>query len=126
MGGMFSQGVVRDWDDDRGFGVIGSADTPGGCWAGFSSIVMDGYRRLAAGDRVTFTFEPGPQDGYGYRALLVWPPGAAPGTLPPPEAGRGPSAAYRSSLTIRWADGTVTERSGDDPLPFGGPGQGGP
>ena len=41
---------------DEGFGVIDSAETPGGCWAYFSVIVMDGYRRLQAGQRVSFTF----------------------------------------------------------------------
>jgi CspA family cold shock protein len=124
MGGMVSHGIVREWDDDEGSGVIDSADTPGGCWVGFASIVMDGYRRLAAGDPVTFTAEPGPQDGYEYRAILLWPPGTEPGT-PPAAAGNGPAGAYGSSLTIRWADGSVTRRSGDDPRPLRGPGQAG-
>jgi CspA family cold shock protein len=84
---MISHGVVREWDDDQGFGVIDSPDTPGGCWAHFSSIVMDGYRCLIAGDPVAFTCEAGPQDGYDYRAVLVWPPGAEPGT--PQQAGTG-------------------------------------
>ncbi len=76
---MISRGVVREWDEDQGFGVIDSPDTPGGCWTHFSSIVMDGYRCLAAGDSVAFTCEAGSQDGYDYRAVLVWPPGVKPG-----------------------------------------------
>jgi CspA family cold shock protein len=103
---MISHGAVREWDSDQGFAVIDSEDTPGGCWAWHSSIGMDGLRVLTAGERVTFTYEAARQDGYGYRAILVWPPGVEPGTLPPAEANVGPSAAYQSTLTIRWADGT--------------------
>lgn len=77
---MISHGVVREWDEDQGFGVIDSPDTPEGCWTHFSGIVMDGYRCLAAGDPAAFTCEAGSQDGYDYRAVLVWPPGVEPGT----------------------------------------------
>ncbi|WP_157571633.1 hypothetical protein [Nocardioides alkalitolerans] len=28
-----TSGVVRAWYDDHGWGVLGSPDTPGGCWA---------------------------------------------------------------------------------------------
>jgi cold shock protein len=62
-GGVASAGTVREWSADEGFGVIDSADTPGGCWAHFSMIVMDGYRSLTAGQRVSFTFERACQDG---------------------------------------------------------------
>jgi CspA family cold shock protein len=115
---MVSHGVVREWDGDQGFGVLDSGDTPGGCWVWFSSIVMDGHRELTAGAHVTFTHESVSQDGYDYRAVLVWPPDVEPGTSPPPPVNEGPSAAYQSTLTIRWADGTVTERPGNDPSPF--------
>jgi CspA family cold shock protein len=97
---MYSEGRVREWDDDQGTGVIDSADTPGGCWVSFSSLVMEGFHSLSAGDPVTFTFETGPQDGLDYRAVLVWPPGVEPGTPGPEGERRRPSAAYRSSLTI--------------------------
>jgi len=111
---MVSHGTVREWNEDEGFGVIDSADTPGGCWAHFSSIVMAGYRSLAPGDRVSFTCEAGQQDGFDYRARLVWPPGADPRTEPPAESHQqDPAAAYRSRLTIRWADGPVTTRPGE-------------
>lgn len=70
---MATVGMVREWSADEGFGVIDSAETPGGCWAHFSAIVMDGYRSLETGQRVSFTFEPASQDGYSYRAITVWP-----------------------------------------------------
>ena len=40
-------GVVREWHSDEGWGVIDSDQTPGGCWAHFSDVEMDGYRRTA-------------------------------------------------------------------------------
>lgn len=104
-----STGTVREWNEDGGIGVLDSADTPGGCWVHFSCIVATGRRGLTPGDQVSFTHEVGPQDGYSYRAVLVWPPGVQPGTRPPSRHYRGPSAAYQSRLTIRWADGTITD-----------------
>jgi CspA family cold shock protein len=96
-----STGTVREWNDDDGIGVIDSADTPGGCWVHFSYIVTEGWRSLNPGDQVGFTYEAVPQDGYGYRAVLVWPPGVQPSTQPPPPHHQhGPSAAYKSTLTI--------------------------
>jgi cold shock protein len=48
---------------------------PGGCFVHFSNIEVSGYRQLHAGQQVRFTFEqPGYlQDGYRYRAVVVWP-----------------------------------------------------
>lgn len=68
-----SVGVVRDFDPEEGWGVIESADVPGGCFVHYSNIDMAGYRVLRAGQRVTFTFEtPGfEQDGCPHRALVV-------------------------------------------------------
>jgi CspA family cold shock protein len=107
---MPSRGTVREWDDDRGWGVIDSADTPGGCWFHFSEIVVpNGLGTVRPGDRVIFTHEALPQDGFNYRAVLVWPPDVRPGTPQGPRRLHAASTAYRSRLTIRWADGTVTE-----------------
>ena len=119
--GVLSAGTVREWSDDHGWGVIDSADTPGGCWVHFSMIVSEGFRSLRPGDHVTFTYEAPGQDGFNYRAALVWPPGVRPGTPQRPAQER-PSAAYRSSLTIRWPDGSVTKGvpgrgQGEDPRP---------
>ena len=110
---VLSEGTVREWSDDRGWGVIDSAETPGGCRVHFSVIVSPGYRTLAPGDQVAFTFEAPGQDGFGYRAVQVWPPGVDQGAAQRP-ARPGRSAAYRSSLTIRWRDGSHAE---------GGPGR---
>jgi cold shock protein len=79
---MAGVGTVRGWSDDEGWGVIDSAEAPGGCWVHFSAIVSDGYRRLRPGDRVTFTHETARQDGFDYRAIQVWPPGRPPTRAP--------------------------------------------
>ena len=107
---MPSEGTVREWSDDHGWGVIDSADTPGGCWAHFSVIVSQGYRTLEPGGHVTFTYETPGQDGFNYRAVQVWPPGVSPEASQQPTRHEPPaSAAYRSSLTIRWRDGSLTQ-----------------
>jgi cold shock protein len=68
-------GVVRTFDADEGWGVIDALEVPGGCFVHFSSIEMDGYRALTAGQRVRFRYEHLDflQDGCRYRALAVWP-----------------------------------------------------
>ena len=111
---MTSRGTVREWDEDRGLGVIDSADTPGGCWVHFSAVVADGLGSLTRGDQVTFTHEAVRQDEFNYRAVHVWGPGVKPGTTPRKNRREGPSAAYQSKLTIRWSDGTVTERGSEE------------
>ena len=68
---MSERGVVRFWHEDEGWGVVDSPSAPGGCWAGFASIDMPGFHTLAQGQVVWVTIEPGPQDGYDYRAESV-------------------------------------------------------
>lgn len=68
--------VVREWRDEEGWGVLDCPQTPGGCFAHFSSIEIDGYRSLRSGavvelerwESLDFT-----QDGYDYRATKVIP-----------------------------------------------------
>jgi CspA family cold shock protein len=67
-------GVVREYDDREGFGVIDSLDTPEGCWVHFSMIEVPGWKTLFAGQLVRFTFESEvEQDGFVFRALQVRP-----------------------------------------------------
>ncbi|MEQ4301904.1 cold shock domain-containing protein [Plantactinospora sp. B6F1] len=91
--------MVREFDPDRGWGVLDAVEAPGGCWVHFSAVVAPGYRSLSAGQRVFFRVEAPGQDGYPYRATKVW----SEGSVEPPD--RGPdgdssSVAYRSTLTI--------------------------
>ncbi len=86
---MVTSGIVRAWRDEEGWGVIDSPDTPGGCWAHFSSVAMPGYRSLHAGQMVTLDFEDAEQDGYAFRAIRV-------GTCDEPQwASSGEGAAGR-------------------------------
>ena len=107
---MASHGHVREWHADDGWGFIDSEVTPGGCWAHYSSVVMDGYRSLSISQAVTFTFEPAGQDGYSWRAVAVWPDGVLRGAEQQAEG--GPSAAYGSTRRLDH-DGE------EDPRPHG-------
>ncbi len=67
-------GVVREYDDVEGFGVIDSLDTPGGCWLHYSMIEVPGRKTLFVGQMVHFTFESEvKQDGFAFRAQQVRP-----------------------------------------------------
>ncbi|MFL6182111.1 MAG: cold-shock protein [Actinomycetes bacterium] len=94
---MAVRGVVREWHAAEGWGVIDSAETPGGCWAHFSVLRMPGYRQAEQGQTVRFDFEEGWQDGYQYRAVRVEIDGVEPVEA---EVKRGGTSAYRSRLVI--------------------------
>ncbi len=100
---MMTNGIVRRWHDDQGWGVIDSPDTPGGCWAHFSSVETPGYRKLHAGQRVTLELEDAEQDGFAFRARHVGPSDEPPWFSSPGESG---AAAYSGTLTIRYPDPT--------------------
>ena len=70
---MASIGTVSSWSADEGWGVIASPDTPGGCWAHYSNLEMQGYHSLEPGEVVDFEWERADQDGFAYRALKVRP-----------------------------------------------------
>lgn len=74
--------VVREWHKDEGWGVIDSAETPGGCWAHFTAIeapVIEGgdgyqiseYKVVAPGATVDLIWEEATQDGFDYRAVRL-------------------------------------------------------
>ncbi|MGC0423622.1 cold-shock protein [Embleya sp. AB8] len=67
--------TVREWYEEEGWGVLDSAETPGGCFAHFSDIEMAGFRTLDPGRQVRLEWEaPGfRQDGYDFRARRVVP-----------------------------------------------------
>lgn len=98
---MTSLGKVRVWHRDDGWGVIDSEVTPGGCWAGFSSVLVAGLRSLENGQAVMFDFEAAEQDGFAFLAVAVWPAGQEPVHIPPIT---GRSAAYGSMLRIAFDD----------------------
>ncbi|MFB9906034.1 cold-shock protein [Allokutzneria oryzae] len=65
-------GEVREWHDEQGWGVLTAPGLDSPVWAHFSAIEAEGYRTLAAGARVEFTYEDVTwQDGYTKRAVRV-------------------------------------------------------
>jgi cold shock protein len=64
--------IVLEWHASLGWGILQSHDTPGGCWAHFSSIATDGYAELIQGERVNLIAEEADQDGYSYRAVRIF------------------------------------------------------
>ena len=94
MSGMTSSGTVREWHSGDGWGVIDSPETPGGCWAHFSAVLVAGYRSLEAGQEVELLFDVAEQDGFSFVALEVWPSGQTPVRTPRNLGG----PAYTSSL----------------------------
>ena len=74
--------TVREWHEDFGWGVLDSAQTPGGCWTHFSAVVttvlssgggltVSEYARLSVGESVDLQWEVPGQDGYDFRAVTV-------------------------------------------------------
>lgn len=90
---------MREWHDEEGWGVIDSPAAPGGCWAHYSSIEMDGYRALAAGDEVEVDIEAADQDGYAFRALTVRVPGRS-RRSEPQRLARDQVRAFRSGFHV--------------------------
>ncbi|SEC85621.1 cold shock protein (beta-ribbon, CspA family) [Streptomyces misionensis] len=65
--------IVREWSDEEGWGVLDSAETPGGCFGHYSDIQGAAFRTLSPGQEVDLVWEaPGfKQDGYDYRAVSI-------------------------------------------------------
>lgn len=69
---MTTQGTVRIWLAEEGWGVIDAPQLPGGCWTHFSHLEMPGHRALKVGQKVELEWEAPGQDGYPYRAVRAW------------------------------------------------------
>ena len=93
------EAVVRLWNEQEGWGVLDSPATPGGCWAHFSTLDMDGYATAVPGQAAHLLYESAQQDGFDWRAVHVLldgvPPRAAGGDSP-----EGNGNAYSSDLNI--------------------------
>jgi CspA family cold shock protein len=65
------RGTVKFFKPDKGWGGIESPEAPGDVWVIFSVIEGPGYKQLAQGDLVEFTYEAAQQDSWNYRATWV-------------------------------------------------------
>lgn len=54
-------GKVKWFNNSKGFGFIESEDREGDIFAHYSTIEMEGYRTLKAGQPVEFELEEGPK-----------------------------------------------------------------
>ncbi|WP_157371794.1 cold shock domain-containing protein [Angustibacter sp. Root456] len=66
-------GTVASWSEDAGWGVLASDATPGGCFASFAVVHIDGYRALTVGRKVTFSAIPMEIEGLRWQATSVTP-----------------------------------------------------
>ena len=98
---MTTTGTVRLWRDDDGWGVIDSAQTPGGCWTHSSVVQVPGYRTLTPGERVTLEWEAADQDGFAFRATLAYPVSQG---GPIDDTRIAPPEAFSSTVTVEWAE----------------------
>jgi CspA family cold shock protein len=103
---MAVEARVRVWHDEKGWGVVDSPETPGGCWVHFSLIEQDGYRSLRGVETVELEFAPARQGRYRFTAVRVRLPGKEATAVP--EGG----GAYTSSLTLEFDDGRVVRLDG--------------
>ena len=69
---MFT-GTVKWFNAEKGYGFITNDDGSGDVFVHFSSILVDGYKTLAEGQKVTFSTEPDPKDSGKMRAIDVRP-----------------------------------------------------
>ncbi len=63
-------GTVKWFNNAKGFGLICPEGEDGDIFAHYSTIKMDGYRTLKAGQQVDYEVEEGPK---GYHASSVTP-----------------------------------------------------
>lgn len=66
-------GTVKWFNNAKGFGFICTENGEQDIFAHYSTIVMDGYRTLKAGQQVSFEVEEGPKGFHAYeiRPLAV-------------------------------------------------------
>lgn len=95
---MVTPGVLVQWHEDEGWGVIASPDTPGGCWVHYSAAQSTGVRQISRGQHVLFEWERCKQDGYEFRAVSLWIEGEDRRRR---DVGGGPSEAYGTVLEVR-------------------------
>ena len=68
---MMSQGTVKWFNAEKGYGFISNEEGGDDVFVHFSAIVMDGYRRLKEGQKVSFETEQDPKKPEKHRAINV-------------------------------------------------------
>jgi CspA family cold shock protein len=70
-GNKLSNGTVKWFSSEKGYGFISDDDGGDDVFVHFSSISGDGFKTLAEGQKVTFETEPDPKDSNKMRAINV-------------------------------------------------------
>lgn len=65
-----AKGIVKWFNNQKGYGFICPDNTQDEVFAHFSAIVMEGYKTLKAGQHVTFEINKGPK---GLHAMKIAP-----------------------------------------------------
>ncbi len=65
------QGTVKWFNAEKGYGFIANDEGGDDVFVHFSAIVMDGYRRLREGQKVSFETEADPKNPEKLRAINV-------------------------------------------------------
>lgn len=66
-----AQGTVKWFNAEKGYGFIAGEEGGDDVFVHFSAIVMDGYRRLKEGQKVSYESEPDPKNPEKLRAVNV-------------------------------------------------------
>jgi len=67
------QGTVKWFNADKGYGFIQNDDGSDDVFVHFSSIMIEGYKTLSEGQRVSFDIEQDPRNANKVRAVSVLP-----------------------------------------------------
>ena len=68
-----SNGTVKWFNPDKGFGFISDDDSREDVFVHFSAINSDGFKTLAEGQKVSFDTEADPKNSAKMRAVNVTP-----------------------------------------------------
>ena len=68
---MMSQGTVKWFNAEKGYGFIANDEGGDDVFVHFSAIVAEGYRRLKEGQKVSFEIETDPKNPEKLRAVNV-------------------------------------------------------
>lgn len=66
-------GTVKWFNPEKGYGFISNDEGGDDIFVHFSAIMVDGFKTLAEGQKVTFDIEPDPKNSQKLRAANVCP-----------------------------------------------------